>query len=144
MADTPDFTRQRFLVHQKYMPFLEAADTTRQEKADIRRQMEDELLGIAEAESRYVDSILFRKARRLDIDGPPSQEEDLWDGSVRPPVLTAKGRLVLRKAIDEEKTRRRDVAAWWWKNVILPTLVSVTGLIGALTGLVAVILHAGK
>lgn len=144
MADKADFTRQRFLVHQKYTPFLEAADTTRQEKADIRRQMDDELQEITQTESRYIDSILFRKARRLDIDRPPSQNNDLWDDSCRPPVLTPKGRLVLRKAIDEEKTRRRDVAAWWWKTVIIPGLAAATGLVGALTGLFAVLHHTNK
>jgi len=123
------------------MPFLRANDSTRQEKADIRRQMDDELREIAEDESRYIDSTLFQKARRLDVDPPPFPDNDLWDDSSRPPFLTPKGRLTLRKAIDEENMRRRDVAAWWWKTVIIPGLAAATGLIGALTGLFAILRH---
>lgn len=144
MASKPDFVRRRLLVHQKYAPFLEAADTTRQEKADIRQQMDNEYQAIAEEESRYIDSILFRKARRLDVDRPASQDNDLWNDSVRPPTLTPKGRLALRKAIDDERVRRREVAAWWWKTVIIPGIAAITGLVGTLTGLFAVLHHSNK
>jgi len=49
----------------------------------------------------------------------------------------------LRKRIDEEKTRRREVNAWWWKNVIIPAIAALTGLAGAITGMIAVF-HAKK
>ena len=142
MADQSDFARRRLKVTQKFAPFLESKDSSRSEKADIRGQMDDELREIAEDESRYIDSTLFQKARRLDIDLPSFSDNDLWDESARPRFLTVKGRLTLRRAIDEEKTRRRDVAAWWWKTVIIPGLAAATGLVGALTGLLAIVRHA--
>jgi hypothetical protein len=141
--DQSDFARRRLDVQRKFAPFLESADSTRREKIEIREQMEHELREIAADESRYIDATIFGKARKLDIDLPPFAENDLWDDSARPPFLTPKGRLTLRKAIDEENTRRRDVAAWWWKTVIIPGLAAATGLVGALTGLIA-ILHRSK
>jgi hypothetical protein len=49
----------------------------------------------------------------------------------------------LRKQIDDERTRRREVNAWWWKNVVIPALTALTGLAGVITGMIAVI-HAKK
>ena len=142
MSHQSEFAKRRLDVKQKFAPFLESADSTRREKLEIREQMEGELREIAADESRYIDSTLFGKATQLDIDLPPFSDSDLWDDSARPPFLTPKGRLTLRKAIDEEHTRRRDVTAWWWKTVIIPGLAAATGLVGALTGLVAILRHS--
>jgi len=53
--------------------------------------------------------------------------------------LVTSEREKLRRRIDEEKTRRREVKAWWWKTIIAPVITAIIGLIGAATGLVAVI-----
>jgi hypothetical protein len=98
-----------------------------------------ELQKITEDENRTIDSRLFSRAKRLDIDRPSLTENELWEDTGKAPFLSPKGRLALRRAIDEEKTRRRDVAAWWWKTVIIPGLAAATGLIGSLTGLFAVL-----
>lgn len=54
-------------------------------------------------------------------------------------ALNFPGRSIVRKQIDEERVRRREVRAWWWKNAIIPALAAITGLVGVVTGLIAVI-----
>jgi hypothetical protein len=93
------------------------------------------------------DQRLERQAQRLDIE-PPS-EESAWKPQPQQPeqdvdligfrVLTPSGRMSLRRRIDEERTRRREVKAWWWKNVIIPAIAALTGLAGVITGMIAVI-----
>ncbi len=139
-----DFDKRRTEIDKKFRPILEAKDTNRQEKRQIAEQMDYELREIDYEESRYIDSKLFMTAMDLDVDIPSKNQTDLWDDSTLPPVLSVRGRFTLRKAIDDEKVRRRDVAAWWWKTVIIPGLAAATGLVGALTGLFAVLHHAGK
>jgi hypothetical protein len=139
MQNQSDFSRRRQEVQEKYEPVLQAADTTRQERKDLLEQMQIELQKITEDENRTIDSRLFSRAKRLDIDRPSLAENELWEDTGKAPFLSPKGRLALRRAIDEEKTRRRDVAAWWWKRVIIPGLAAATGLIGSLTGLFAVL-----
>jgi hypothetical protein len=100
-----------------------------------------------EIQSIY-DRRLLGQAQRLDIE-PPS-EESAWKPQPKQNVelilfrvLTPSGRISLRRRIDEEKTRRREVNAWWWKNVIIPAITALTGLAGVITGMIAVI-HAKK
>jgi hypothetical protein len=136
-----NFAKRRAEVHRKFDPILESKDNTRQEKSDILNQRNEELRKIEEDENRALDSRLFDMARRLDIEIPSRSQGDLWQDTGKWPFMSVKGRLALRRAIDEEKTRRRDVASWWWKTVIIPGLAAATGLIGALTGLFAVLHH---
>ena len=139
MRGRENFEERRAEVHRRFDPILQSGDNTRQEKIDIQNQMHEELRRISEDEDRATDSRLFSKARRLDIDLPPFSESVLWQATGKAPILSPKGRLTIRKAIDEERTRRRDVAAWWWKTIIIPALAAATGLIGALTGLFAIL-----
>lgn len=90
---------------------------------------------------------LIAEANELDVDLPSPGEKGTWLGingvAGDVPRLSSKGKLLLRRAVDEEKMRRREVAAWWWKTVVIPGITALIGLVGALTGLVAV-LHHGK
>jgi hypothetical protein len=144
MPKQGDFDQRRSEVEKKFRSILDAKDTTRQERKEIGEQMAAELADIAYDECRFVDSLLFKQAIKLDVDVPSHKNEELWDDAVVPMVLSTKGRLTLRKAIDDEKVRRRDVAVWWWKTVIIPGIAAATGLVGALTGLFAVLHHGGK
>jgi hypothetical protein len=139
--DLNEFETRRAEVQSKFGPILAAKDTTRQEKNDLLEQMRDELREIEVDECRAMDRRLFGMASLLDIELPPRSAQDLWQETHKVPVLSVKGRLALRRAIDEEKTRRREAASWWWKTVIIPGLAAATGLIGALTGLFAVLHH---
>jgi len=79
---------------------------------------------------------LKEDADRLDIVIPDDVRH------VRTPmgdILSAQIRADLRRRIDEETTRRREVHAWWWKTIILPAMTALIGVLGALTGLVALV-----
>jgi hypothetical protein len=80
---------------------------------------------------------LVRKAQRLDVPIPSIDSVDTGTEYEETPEFRAE----LRKLVDDEKTRRREVAGWWWTKIIIPALSVLIGLIGAITGLVAVIHH---
>jgi hypothetical protein len=111
-------------------------------------EVDNEMIGkvretISEWE-RFKSISMIAEAWKFNIDLPSIEEKEAWlglDGAFGLPFLSNKGKLMMRRAIDEEKTRRREVAAWWWKTVIIPILATLTGVIGALTGLVAVLHH---
>lgn len=86
---------------------------------------------------------LITKAQAFDLQVPPNSDPEMWNLVSARRVLSPKGRSYLRKLIDDEKTRRREVRAWWWKNVVIPTITALTGLAGVITGMIAVI-HAKK
>jgi hypothetical protein len=108
----------------------------------------DEYVSMREMEEAIdfrVSIKLLDKARAVDADIPPNEEKEMWHRNHEESLiwLTAKGRAAVRKSIDEERTRRREMQAWWWKSVILPALSTIIGILGAVTGLVAV-LRKGK
>ena len=78
---------------------------------------------------------LLEAADRYDIVVPDVEYERTPMGN----LLPIEARAELRKAIDAEKLRRREVHAWWWKTFVVPTITLLIGLLGAATGLVAVI-----
>jgi hypothetical protein len=85
------------------------------------------------------DQHLRREAFHLDIELPT--DEAAWKSDPDLEIfrqLTPAGRASLRRTIDEEKTRRREVKAWWWKNVVIPAITALTGLAGVITGMIAV------
>jgi hypothetical protein len=84
---------------------------------------------------------LCYEARSLDVEVPPVTDRDMWvkyDELAGESTLTSKGRLHLRKHIDEEKARRFEVTTLWVK-LLLPVILAVAGLIGTIAGLVAVL-----
>jgi hypothetical protein len=109
---------------------------------EINEEMMSELRNTVSEWERFKSIGMLEEARKLNIDLPSIDEKDAWvglDGMFGLPYLSNKGKLIMRRLIDEEKTRRREVAVWWWKTVIIPALAALTGAIGALTGLVAVL-----
>jgi len=82
---------------------------------------------------------LLDDARSLDVEIPPHSDRDIWQEDAENGVrwLTSKGRAHMRKTIDEAVIRRREVKAWWWKTVIIPAITVLTGLAGALIGVMA-------
>jgi hypothetical protein len=81
---------------------------------------------------------LIIKAQNLDLQMPPRNDPEMWNLVSERRVLSPKGRIYLRKLIDDENTRRREVSAWWWRNVVIPALTALTGLAGVITGMIAV------
>jgi len=87
------------------------------------------------------------EARKFDVEIPESDEKGMWrttpttsdDGDDI--ALTPKGRSTVRKLIDAEKARRFEVKTLWVMKFWLPLLAALVGIIGSLTGLVAILQH---
>jgi hypothetical protein len=90
-----------------------------------------------------LSQILLDKANDLDVPKPPYTEKQLWDQDEQDGEvliwLNANGRAHLRKLMAEEKTRRFESRTLWVTKFWLPLLAALVGIIGALTGLFAVI-----
>lgn len=86
---------------------------------------------------------LARKARSLDVEIPLVNDAPMWhqDTETKRYMLTPKGRAHMRKMIDEEQARRFDVKTRWVTKLIVPLLAALIGIVGAITGLVAVLRH---
>jgi hypothetical protein len=106
----------------------------------------DEHYAIEDAEKAIdltVGTRLFHEARSLDVETPPFTDEEMWfkDDENDRIWFTSKGRAHVRRLIDEEKARRFEVKTRWVMKIILPVMTALIGIIGAVTGLVAVLGH---
>lgn len=84
---------------------------------------------------------LWRQARHLDVETPRPTEKEMWIEEFGSLWFSPKGRAYVRKLVDEEKARRFEVKSRWVAKIIIPLLSLLVGIIGAITGLVAVLLH---
>jgi hypothetical protein len=86
---------------------------------------------------------LSHEARSLDLELPPTNETEFWFHKPNSTYiwLTPKGRSHDRKLIDDERGRRFEVKTRWVVKLILPVLAGLIGVLGAITGLVAVFRH---
>jgi hypothetical protein len=104
------------------------------EYKDAKRNMEREL-----------SMSLLTEADELDIELPPNTDHEIWSaGQMKEDaitLLTTRGRSKIRALIDAEKARRFEVKTLWVTKFWLPLLAALVGIIGALTGLVAVLRH---
>jgi hypothetical protein len=126
----------------KYLFSLEAKDFDAEPAKvvdDITKQFEKRLELIDFSIEASLASKLIQAAQTLDLQVPPGNDLDMWNTIAGRKVLNPKGRSHLRKLIDAERTRRREVKAWWWKNVVIPAITALTGLAGVITGMIAVI-----
>jgi hypothetical protein len=89
-----------------------------------------------------LDQAIRQEAQEFDIAMPPVTQLEMWQRDEDQSLyLSSQGRFYLRKLIDQEKARRFEVNTLWVTKIILPLAGILVGIIGALTGLVAVLLH---
>ncbi|SRR6266404_1706423 len=89
-----------------------------------------------------LDQTIRQEAQELDISMPLVTEREMWQRDEDQSLyLTSQGRFYLRRLIDQEKARRFEVKTLWVTKIILPLAGVLVGVIGALTGLVAVLQH---
>jgi hypothetical protein len=89
-----------------------------------------------------LDQDIRQEAQELDIAMPLVTEANMWQRDEDQSLyLSSQGRFYLRKLIDQEKARRFEVKTLWVTKIILPLAGVLVGIIGALTGLVAVLQH---
>ena len=87
---------------------------------------------------------LLHEANKLDVKVPfedPECWHDKQSFGVTIHILTPYGRSVLRSKIDAEKSRRFEIKTLWVMKFWVPLLSALIGVLGALTGLVAVLQH---
>lgn len=86
---------------------------------------------------------LLHEATKLDIRFPDPEDPECWRDmeflGIKFSPLSPNGRFVLRSKIDAEKARRFEVKTLWVTKFWLPLLAALVGIIGAVTGLVAVL-----
>jgi hypothetical protein len=89
--------------------------------------------------AEFRSSQLLNEAEKLDVEWP--EDPKCWQRyfGVEGRGLSPHGRFVLRKKIGAEKDRRFDVKMLWVTRFWLPLLTALVGIIGGLTGLVAVL-----
>lgn len=84
---------------------------------------------------------LFHEANRLGIPSPRYTDagSDLWEQAHNGQIyLSVKGQSYLRSSIRQEEKERREATAFWVKDILVPVLSMLLGIIGATTGLVAI------
>lgn len=95
----------------------------------------------ADAEERkLISDELEHQAQQLYLPTPLWDDDESWDSDHgNPPTryLTPKAMTELRASIRKERMERRAVIEWWFK-VVGGAVGILTGLIGALIGLVAI------
>jgi hypothetical protein len=141
MFDRQRYRWHRWRIDRRHAKGLKAANK-KHDQREVQSIVADAMsdIQLLDEEVNFRESWRLRnEATFLDVETPPMSEDvDVWtytnDGRR---FLTAKSRADLRKQIDAEKTRRREVKAWWWKTILAPALTALVGIIGALIGLVA-------
>ena len=112
--------------------------------SDIHGNELEEMRGIEGAIDFAISVRLTDKARALDVE-IPENSDGMWTGvkgNRDQLFLSSRGRAHLRKLIDAEKARRFEVKTLWVTKIILPMAGTIVGIIGALTGLIAVLRHS--
>lgn len=138
---------QRFRINLRYERTIKQLNSQKKDTDEASYNKFNEL----DVVDTYIDmelaDSLLQEAKELDVDYPhlrgdaldsPLWEENQYSGR---PFLSAQGRFELRKKIDEEKTRRFNVQTLWVTKFWVPLLAALVGIIGALTGLAAVLQH---
>lgn len=137
--------RERRFLEKQFDDYLLALDsqeyTAQFDQIQQRTQNLEKRLELLDFSiEAFLGAKLIQQAQALDLQVPPGNDPDVWNTLLGRKVLNPKGRSYLRKLIDEERVRRREVSAWWWKNVVIPAITALTGLAGVITGMIAVIL----
>jgi len=130
-----------FKEREKLKESGNSAREIHQKLESLRQDQYIEYLFIREEISSHITNSLRRESKKLLISMPASfQDEEIWEltQTTSDNILTEKGVSLLKEAIRKEraeiskdKKQRRD--SW------LPWIAAVSGLIGVITGLLAVL-----
>jgi hypothetical protein len=138
---------RRTLIDRAYANDIAAAKQIKdKDKVEsLERDHQFELQLDDEEEDAELTRYLVRQSRRLHVPNPryhndDGTESDLWyEGPLtHRRLFTTKGVAYLRDEIRKERKARHELKAVW-----VPWLAALTGLVGAATGLVALVLKIG-
>jgi len=136
--------RQQFGIEHDVLEIKQAEARLQgnQELIELLDYEEDEMLRERQQKVDFLESLrVTQVADALDVELPGEQERSYW--SFLPSeggVLNSKGRALVRERIHEEKKRNFEQKAKW-VQLMMPFLAAIAGVIGTITGLVAVLHH---
>lgn len=135
-----EYTRKRALLKEKreiddlFAPrFLKASNNYEIER--LHHEKDEVIYRIEESLSDIEDKLLIDKARSLYIDLPSLADKNIWELHRDSEIihhLTVNGKFYLNREIRKEKKERQEMGLSWLKTLV--------PIIGALTGLAAVLL----
>jgi hypothetical protein len=138
--------KRRFMRARRIL--LEASRKLDGSKIEDQKEMQRLIIEYARAKKNFEQELSFSlmaQTDELDLELPPQSDTKIWmtdDVNGEQVVLfTSHGRSVIRKAVDAELARRFEVKTLWVTKFWLPLLAALVGIIGALTGLFAVLQH---
>jgi hypothetical protein len=127
---------------------LDASKTLDGSKVEDQKEMEGLFKEYGRARKNFEQEqsfALLAQIDELDLEQPPTSDSKIWMtddvNGERVILLTHHGRALARRAVDAERARRFEVKTLWVTKFWLPLLAALVGIIGALTGLVAVLQH---
>lgn len=126
--------RDRRAVTKKYEPLL-AKEKSGDDMTDIMYEEHTELVIVDDQIHRLVTNWLWEQAKKSMIPIPSHDEEGMWEETESRPGtyhLSVKGVGTLRAALRKENKERWETLVVW--------VAPITGLVGALTGLLAIIM----
>ena len=125
--------RDRRAISRRFDPLLKAAHGD--DLGDVMDDEHVELVIVDDQIHRLVTNRLWEQAKKAMIPIPKQKDEGMWEETETRPGsyhLSVEGINVLRAALRKENRERWDVA--------VKLIVLLTGLVGAVTGLLAIIL----
>jgi hypothetical protein len=136
--------RERRRVFFKYEKEIAAAGKNSPEAYQLMADQHGDCESLDCRMDFIMDQDIRLEAQELDIVLPPVDQAEMWRRDQDQNLyLSQNGRFHVRSLIDEEKGRRFDVKTRWVTKIILPVVASLVGILGAITGLIAVI-HSQK
>lgn len=141
MFDLWRLKRERKLVFARYEKSIREArqQNNHLEATDLAQKQFDHCDYLDEQLNEAMSDAIRAEARDLDIKPPDIDSREMWwRDQAAHPHLTPQGRYTMRKLIDEEKARRFEIKTLWVTKLILPIFAALVGIIGGLTGLIAV------
>lgn len=135
---------KRWRIERKYakeFKELRRRKASREDFGAIQASEHFDLREIDETIEQVLAIRLRRQAVSLDLELPAWPDNEMWKSSEDGEFvyLTNKGRAHVRNLVAEEKTRRFELKTLWVTKFWLPLLAALVGIIGALTGLFAVL-----
>jgi hypothetical protein len=128
--------------HKKKTRELVSRNASAEERQALTRKTSADFGTVLQDIEIFLTDQLCDELFKFDLAIPSQRDEEIWEhDDANRYWLTPLGRNSLRKLIDAEKARRFEVKTLWVTKFWLPLFAALVGIIGAITGFVAVLRH---